>query len=149
MLLSSIGKILHPKPVDSSMSVVIILMISIFTKGAMYLYNRHFGKKLRSSAMHAAALDSLSDCIATLSILLSCGIERLCGFHADGYTGVLVAVCILYAGITSIRECADPLLGRKMDAATEKALHELIGGFDDVKTADNILLHDYGPRQPG
>ena len=52
---SSLKKILHPQPVDSSLLVIVILCVSIGVKLYMFLYNRRLGKKLNSAAMQATA----------------------------------------------------------------------------------------------
>ena len=60
---TSIEKILHPEPVDSSPLIFAILCASILVKLYMFLYNRRLGKKLASPAMEATAMDSLSDSV--------------------------------------------------------------------------------------
>lgn len=147
MLLSSVGKIIHPEAVDGCPTVIIILLISILIKGYMYRYNSKIGRMIHSAGMKAAAMDSLSDCIATLAILLSIIIEKLSGFNVDGYTGVLVALCILYAGITSVKDSVEPLLGKGLDLSTKEKLLILIKEYPAVKSVGHIQLHDYGPSK--
>ena len=143
MLLSSVFQLLHPEPVDGSLTVIVFLLLSILVKSFMYLYNRKCGSILRSPAMRAAALDSLSDCCATFAILLSILLEKLTGLHADGAVGVPVALCILYAGVTSLKESAAPLLGKGID----KELAERLGSITQGYRTERIILHDYGPSK--
>lgn len=147
MMYSSIGKIIDPRPVDGKPAVIVILLLSIAIKGYMYLYNTRVGRAIRSSGMRAAALDSLSDCFATLAILAAIAIEKLSGLHADGYTGVLVAMCILYAGAISVKESLEPLLGRAIDSADLSQLQDIIQSHRDIRGVHDIALHDYGPRR--
>ena len=72
---TSIEKILHPEPVDSSPLIFAILCASILVKLYMFLYNRRLGKKLASPAMEATAMDSLSDSVATAAVLIATGSE--------------------------------------------------------------------------
>lgn len=146
MMISSVSKILYPQAVDGKPAVIVILLISISVKGYMYLYNMKIGKRIHSSGMRAAALDSLSDCVATLAILTAVTVEKLTGLNVDGYTGVLVAMCILYAGIISIKESLAPLLGRAIDETTLSRLEEIISGHDEIDCVHDIALHDYGPK---
>ena len=53
---TSIDKILHPEPVDTSPLIFGILCVSIAVKLYMFLYNRRLGKKLSSPAMEATAM---------------------------------------------------------------------------------------------
>ena len=147
MFLSSIQKIIHPEAVDGCPTVIMILLISILVKGYMYLYNRRIGRLIRSSGMKAAALDSLCDCIATFAILVAVVIENLTGLPADGYTGIPVALCILWAGLSSIKESLEPLLGRGLDRHTIEKLNEVIAHFPEIEKVERVRLHDYGPSQ--
>ena len=145
MLVSSAEKILHPQPVTSSTAVIAILLLSILVKWGMYRCYTAVGGLIGSSCLKAAALDSLSDCCATLAILVATAIEKLTGFIADGWTGVAVALCILYAGVTSVKESAAPLLGRGIDAAAMQTLEEIIRSHKEIRRTEQPMLHDYGP----
>lgn len=147
MLLSSIGKLLHPQEVDGCPTVIMILLISVGVKGFMYLYNSRIGKRIESAGMKAAAMDSLADCIATLAILTSIVIENLTGFNADGFTGMLVALCILYAGAHSVWESGAPLLGRGIDKETLDKLSGIMQSDPRVRDFSEPAIHDYGPQR--
>ena len=147
MLFSSVGKIISPEPVDGSPAVIIILLISVTVKGYMYRYNTKIGRLIQSSGMRAAALDSLSDCFATLAILAAIAVEHITGVNIDGYTGVLVAMCILYAGATSVAESVQPLLGRGIDARTLEKLSHITDSVKEIRSVSGAALHDYGPNK--
>ncbi len=147
MMISSVSKIISPEPVDGCGLVIVILLLSVAIKGCMYRCYSTIGRMIHSSGMRAAAMDSLSDCIATMAILAAVTIERLTGFNADGYTGVLVAVCILYAGMTSVRESVGPLLGKAPDKEFTDKLKEISAEFKEIKAIDDIAVHDYGPHK--
>ena len=108
---SSMEKILHPAPVDSSALVVAILCVSIAVKLYMSFYNRTIGKKIQSTAMEATAADSLSDSAATLAVLVATLVSRFTGLMIDGWCGILVAAFILYSGFNAAKDTIDPLLG--------------------------------------
>ena len=80
---TSIEKILHPEPVDSSPLIFAILCASILVKLYMFLYNRRLGKKLASPAMEATAMDSLSDSVATAAVLIATLVGRFTGLEID------------------------------------------------------------------
>ena len=145
MLVSSAEKILHPQPVASSTAVIVILLLSILVKWGMYRCYTVAGGMIGSSCLKAASLDSLADCCATLAILAATAIEKLTGFIADGWTGVAVALCILYAGVTSVKESAAPLLGRGIDKETRQTLEAILRRRKEIRRAEQLMLHDYGP----
>ncbi|MDD5949255.1 MAG: cation diffusion facilitator family transporter, partial [Lachnospiraceae bacterium] len=104
LLKSSIGKILHPQAVDTSMLAMGILLVSIAVKLYMAFYNHTVGKKIDSAAMEATAADSLSDSVATAVVFIAMLVMRFAGINIDGICGVLVALFILYAGISAAKD---------------------------------------------
>lgn len=146
MLTSSAEKILHPKPIECSTVTIAVLMASIAVKSCMYIYNNKVGRLICSTGMRAAALDALSDCFATLAILLSALLETFTGLRTDGYTGVLVALCILWAGFAALRESIGPLLGHGADAKTTDQINSILQSYG-ISGCERLILHDYGPNK--
>lgn len=147
MLCSSIEKIAHPEDVSGSPAVIAILILSIGIKVWMYLSSNKLARIMDSSGIRATAVDSFCDCIATAAILASVIIEETSGFNADGYTGVLVAFCILYAGISSIKESVSPLLCSGLDAQTLDALAEMMSESGKVSGFYEAAVHYCGPEK--
>ncbi|MBQ2301730.1 MAG: cation transporter [Oscillospiraceae bacterium] len=80
----SVGKIVAPEEVEYSTLTFVILGISILAKLYMFLYNRHFGKKIDSTALRATATDSISDTVSTAAVLLSAILTLKTGIIIDG-----------------------------------------------------------------
>lgn len=145
LLLSSVCKILHPDPITPGLYPAIILLLAILIKSGMYAYNRRYGRALDSAVLRAAAVDSLCDCIATLAILLSMGLTAVFGINADGICGMMVALCILYAGIISLKDALSPLLGRGISDEYRRAIADIVYACGHIKSIERIEVHDYGP----
>ena len=109
---SSLEKILNPAPIEFSWVAIVILALSVGTKLYMITYDRGIGKKINSAAMRATAMDSMGDSIATTLVLISTLLAHFTGINIDGWCGMLVALFILYAGVSAVRETIDPLLGQ-------------------------------------
>ncbi len=145
LLRSSVDKIIHPEPVDTSTLTMVILLVSIAVKLYMAFYNRSVGRKIGSAAMEATAIDSLSDSIATTVVLLAMLVMRFAGINIDGMCGVLVAVFILYAGIRAAKETLDPLMGLAPDKDFVEQVEQIVMSHDLVKGIHDLVVHDYGP----
>lgn len=145
LLKSSVIKIIHPQPVEFSMTVVIILCVSIAIKLYMAYYNRTIGKKIESAAMGATAADSLSDSCATAVVLAAAVAGELTGLQIDGYCGVLVGVFIFYAGINAARDTLNPLLGQPPEQEFVNQIEELVLRYSEVRGIHDLIVHDYGP----
>lgn len=142
---SSVEKILHPAPVEFTAAAVAIMLGSILLKLWMSLFFGKLGRKIQSATLAATSADSRNDVIATAAVLLGCLISRFTGFHADGWVGLLVALFILYSGISIARETISPLLGRQADDELIQRISGLILGHEQILGIHDLLVHDYGP----
>ena len=142
---SSLDKILHPAPVDSSPVVVLILCVSIAVKLYMSFYNRAVGKKIGSAAMEATAADSLGDSIATTAVLIATLVAHFTGLMIDGWCGAVVACFIFYAGFNAAKDTIDPLLGTPPSKEFVDSIDAIVMSYPDVLGIHDLIVHDYGP----
>ena len=142
---SSLDKILHPAPVDSSWLVIAILCVSICVKLYMSFYNRSLGKKLNAPAMLATAADSLSDSVATTAVLIATLVGRFSGLMIDGWCGILVAAFILWSGFNAAKDTVNPLLGTPPTDEFVNQIKELVMAHPGIIGIHDLIVHDYGP----
>lgn len=142
----SIGKVLHPQDTEFSYVVIFILLASILVKCYMAYYNYSIGKEIDSAAVRAAAMDSMSDCIATGAVLVTTVLNHLYGWQLDGYCGILVSLFIMYSGIQAARDSVDPLLGIEPDEEFLQQIEDISLSFDEnIVGIHDLMVHDYGP----
>lgn len=142
---TSFQKILHPEPLSYSFISVGILVVSIVVKLWMASYNRYLGNKIQSTTMKATAADSLSDCVATTAVLLSIGISYFFHWNVDGATGLIVSVFIFIAGINSMKDTIQPLLGQEPDKVFVKNIEDMVARYEEIIGIHDMIVHDYGP----
>ena len=142
---SSLDKILHPAPVDSSWLVIAILCVSICVKLYMSFYNRSLGKKLNAPAMLATAADSLSDSVATTAVLIATLVGRFSGLMIDGWCGILGAAFILWSGFNAAKDTVNPLLGTPPTHEFVNQIKELVMAHPGIIGIHDLIVHDYGP----
>ncbi|MCR4745910.1 MAG: cation diffusion facilitator family transporter [Lachnospiraceae bacterium] len=145
LLTSSAGKIFNPEEVRPSALSAVILIISIFIKLYMYSYNKAISRKINSAAMAATAADSLSDCVATTVVLISTVVLYLSGKNIDGISGVIVALFIIYEGISAAKETVAPLLGQPPSKELVDDILRIVNEYPEVLGTHDLLVHDYGP----
>lgn len=142
----SIGKVLHPQDTEFSYMVIFILLASILVKCYMAYYNYSIGKEIDSAAVRAAAMDSMSDCIATGAVLVTTVLNHLYGWQLDGYCSILVSLFIMYSGIQAARDSVDPLLGIEPDEEFLQQIEDISLSFDEnIVGIHDLMVHDYGP----
>ena len=111
----------------------------------MFFFNKIISKKINSSALKATAVDSLSDCVATSIVLIGLLVSKFSGFNIDGWLGALVAVFILFAGVSTFRESLSPLLGNPPDAEFVNEIKNTVMQSKMVVGIHDLIVHDYGP----
>ena len=142
---TSIGKILHPADVECTAATILVLLASILVKLWLARFNRTLGKKISSPALMATAADSRNDVITTAAVLLCAVLAAATGLRLDGYVGLLVALFILWSGISIAKDTIDPLLGAAPAASLVHAIASEITGYDGILGIHDLMVHDYGP----
>lgn len=145
LLKSSVEAILHPSEISFEPVILVILLASILVKLYMFLYNRKFGKRIRSEAMLATSMDSLSDMGATAVVLISMLVSYYTDLQIDGICGVLVALLIFYAGFNSAKETINPLLGQPPEPEFVQRIEDIVLSEEDIIGIHDLIVHNYGP----
>lgn len=144
LCISSIRKIINPSEVRFSYTLVGVLLISIAVKLYMFYYNHEGAKRINSAVLSATAMDSLSDVVATSTVLISMIVSEYSKLRLDGWAGLLVSFFILYTGIVSAKDAVDPLLGTKADPEFVKKIAEFVMSFEGIYGVHDLVVHDYG-----
>lgn len=142
---SSIEKIFDPEPVSFGFIPILILSLSLFVKLWLGLFSKKIGTIINSAAMKATAFDSILDCVITVTILVGMLITYCTGVSIDAYTGIVVALFIIFTGISMIRETINPLLGQPPDEETIKTINEIVLSCPDIFGIHELVVHNYGP----
>ena len=141
----SIDKIINPSKTDYSILVMIILGVSVIGKLWLFFFGRSAGKKINSDVIRAAATDSLSDAGATLAVLISAMISRLCKIDIDGYMGIGVAIMIFIAGIKVLNETKNSILGSAPEPEVVEGIHNIVKEYPQILGIHDMVVHNYGP----
>ena len=142
---TSVGKIIHPANVECTAATILVLLASILVKLWLAHFNRTLGKKIGSPALMATAADSRNDVITTAAVLLCAALSVATGLRLDGYVGLLVALFILWSGVSIAKDTIDPLLGAAPDESLVQAIASEIRGYDGILGLHDLMVHDYGP----
>lgn len=143
----SITKIFHPEALRTDLWAVIVLGISIFGKLALGLFFRTIGKKIDSSSLKASMTDCISDAIGTAAVLVSVAVNLLSGYNIDAYVGILISIIVLLAGIKSLKEIADHLLGQPPTKEFTDAVRQKILAYEGIIGIHDLIVHNYGPNR--
>ncbi len=142
---SSAEKIFEPEAVSYDLVSVAILVGSLAIKLWMGLFNKKIGNIINSTAMKATAFDSILDGIITITILAGMAVNYLTGVSVDAYTGILVALFIIFTGVSIIKETINPLLGQSPSPELVKEINEIVLSNPNILGIHELTVHNYGP----
>ena len=142
---TSLDKIFHPEEISFSWITPAVLGISILVKLWMCFFNRKMGDKIDSAVLRATAMDSLSDVAATSAVLAGFVIGYWARVNLDGYLGVLVALFILYTGVSTAKGTLDLLLGEAPDPEFVNQIQQEVLSYPEIIGVHDLIVHNYGP----
>ena len=142
---TSLDKIFHPEEISFSWITPAVLGISILVKLWMCFFNRKMGDKIDSAVLRATAMNSLSDVAATSAVLAGFVIGYWARVNLDGYLGVLVALFILYTGVSTAKGTLDLLLGEAPDPEFVKQIQQEVLSYPEIIGVHDLIVHNYGP----
>lgn len=157
---TSVMKMVEYKVDDPSIFVFsqpwpfIILGIAIVFKLLQSLFNFRMSKIIKSVALKATAVDSLTDSISTLLILIGAIVCAICEqnsvkipFSLDGLIGIVVALFVGFSGVKMILETSSPLIGESTSMEEIEKIVKEIESYDGVLGVHDMMAHNYGPTK--
>lgn len=145
LIRSSVDKILHPEPLQFSVTALIVLLASIGVKIWMAVFNRNIGKRINSTAVGAVVMDSVSDTAATTVSMIALILSKFTSVPLDGYMGIVVALFIIATGIGIFKDTMNELLGTPASPETVQEIECDILSYEGVIGVHDLMVHDYGP----
>lgn len=144
---SSIVRILHPESPTLTAWLFFAQVFAVFVKLLFALYIHVINSRFDSAALKATLKDSLADSVVTTVTLLSLITSRYTALPIDGIGGLIVAIMILWAGITSFKEHLDLLLGKPVSKETLDEISNVINKYDFFSGMKALYLYDFGPEK--
>ncbi|WP_313341715.1 cation diffusion facilitator family transporter [Sedimentibacter sp.] len=147
LIKSSFDKIRNPEQLTFSWAMVFVLALSIIIKLWLSYFNFKLGERISSTTMKASAADARNDVISTTAVLISIFIAKFTGYIIDGYIGMLVALFILYSGISILKDILNPLLGEMPDPDFIESIESKILSYEGIINIHDLVVHNYGPNR--
>lgn len=145
MLKASVEKLVNPTTAEKySTASIIIISSTILVKLVMSLFFRKLGKHIDSSTLKASCIDSISDVIATLAVVVGMVLTPVTGPLTDGIVGCVISVYIIALGIKLVVEASNMLIGKAPDAEFLCAINRKLRSYDGVLGIHDLVVHSYG-----
>ena len=145
LAIESVKKILNPVPIDFSWVSALILLVSIFAKLGLYHFYMNIADRIHSDLIRASALDSRSDVMSTVVVLISLMARLVTDTPLDGWLGAFVSVLIMKSGWEILTDIYDRILGHAPSSQQIQTIEDFVMGYEDVLGVHDLIVHDYGP----
>ncbi len=146
LISSSIEKLISQEISTLNWYAFFVLVFSLLLKVWLFIFNSKLSKKIKSVTLKTISFDSLSDAIATSTVIIGMIITYFTGFSVDGYAGIIVALFIIYTGINTAKGTLNPLIGQKPDKKFVEKLRKEVLSYKEIIGVHDILVHNYGPN---
>lgn len=144
---SSVRQIIEPRPLNVSLSSVIILSLTILVKFWLSRFYARIGTEIHHTSILASAVDSRNDMIATALTIVSMLVSMLkLPVPSDGIAGAIVSVYIFFSGVEIAKDIISKLLGEESSEDLREKIQNMISEDPQVKGVHDLILHDYGPE---
>ena len=145
LLKTSFLKIFSPEETYFSYLTISILIVSVFLKLWLSVFNKKLSLKIHSPTLLATSADSLNDAITTSAVLACSIFTSLTNINIDAYVGIVVAVFILISGYGIIKDTINPLLGQAPDSELISKIAKKVISTPGILGMHDFIIHDYGP----
>ena len=144
LLKSAIAAIFSKEANTISFVAIGIMVLTIFFKLYMYLYNKKVYKMLDSDINRSQMIDSRNDVIVTSFVVIALIIKRLTDLDLEPYAAILLSVMIIKSGVEIFADMGRVLLGHNIDDRTKEKLINILISGEYVRGIHGIEIHNYG-----
>ena len=138
ILFDSIASIIYGNVIEFSWWLIIVCVITIITKLALYMYSKNALKKYKNILLESSMKDHRNDCIVTSFTTLSIILSQFNVNWFDGVVGIGISIWIFYTGAKIFIESYNVLMDSSLDTKTTNEICEYINRIPEVKGIDSI-----------
>lgn len=144
---SSVVHILYPEQPTLTIWLFTAQLFAVAVKLAFAFYIHVVNRNIGSAALNATFKDSVADSVVTTVTLLSLLVSPFTALPVDGIAGLIVAIMILWAGITSFKEHLELLLGKSASKETLDGISNAVKKYEFFAGMKTLYLYDFGPEK--
>lgn len=144
LLIDSGLSLIYQKTFTFSWILVIVCLITIFTKLALFLYTKSKYKKHDSILLKSAYQDHRNDCIVTTFTLLSILLGKFGIFYFDGIIGIGISLWIFISGFSIFMESYNVLMDISLDEKTKEFILNLVAQHENIKDVSDLYAAPTG-----
>ena len=134
----------HPHEPPAWYTLLVAIAVVVI-KESLYQYKIRVARRLQSRSLTAAAWDHRSDAIASLAVFAGLALERWAGiWWGDGAATLVVALTIIWAGVSLMHGNISELLDRQADVAFLEEIRLAARSVPGVAAIDKLFVRKAG-----
>jgi cation diffusion facilitator family transporter len=125
---------------------LIVAIVSILVKEAMYWYTRYYAKKIDSSALMADAWHHRSDALSSVGALIGIAFARLGYKVMDSVASIVIFLFIVKAAYDIFKDAIDKMVDHSCDESLEQEISDCVLQNKDVLGIDLLRTRIFGNK---
>ena len=147
IFIDAVDKVIHNKSLEvPSFIALIVAIISIVAKEALYWYTIIAAKKINSQALKAEAWHHRSDALSSIGSLIGVGGAMLGIRILDPIAAGVIALLICKVAFNITKDAVDKMIDKSCDQETIDAMSEVVKSVPGVIRLDMIKTRLFGTR---
>ena len=146
MIKTSTESIILKSKVKFSWLLLVICLVTIFTKFILFIYTNKKNKETSSILIKASSEDHRNDMFLTIGTLIGIISSYFGLYFLDGIVGILISLWIIFVGIKLLRESYVVLMDTSLDDSTYKDIISFVEADDRILHVDEVLSKPVGNR---
>lgn len=136
--------LIYGSKIQFSILLVIVCIITIIVKLALYIYTNNLCKKFNNILLKANSKDHRNDCIVTTFTLISILFTLIGITWIDGIVGIGISIWIAFSGIKIFIESYNILMDKSIDEDTKDLILHYVHNYEKIKKIDRFSSSPVG-----
>lgn len=125
---------------------LIMAIVSILGKEAMYRYTIKYAKKVKSEALKADAWHHRSDALSSIGALIGISGSMVGIKFLDSLASIMIAIFIIKVSIDIFIDAVNKVIDKACDLKTEEKIRKIINSNEQVIEIDVLKTRIFGPK---
>lgn len=138
LLYDSTSALITKKELTFSWFLVLVCIITIVTKFALFIYTSKLAKKYNNVLLDANKSDHRNDCLVTTFTLISILLSLVGIYWFDGIVGIGISIWIFITGLKIFMESYNVLMDISIDEETKNLINDIAKKYPKILKMDKI-----------
>ncbi|HLS60824.1 MAG TPA: cation diffusion facilitator family transporter [Virgibacillus sp.] len=149
--ISSVNVFFGEKPVAPGMLALIVIILSILIKEALFHYKYRLGKKYQSTALISEAWHHRSDSLSSIAALIGIGAAILGErydipllVYGDAVAGIAVSLIVIKVGYDLAKDASNVMMEKVLDKEKVQPYKDTVKNIAGVLLIDQMYARTHG-----